>query len=159
MGWGGGGCGEGGSRQAYCLSDQNFSPVLPCSNGECLKIVRLENGSLSEIVSCFLETMAGKGVPAGSVIILFSAAHLQMRGVAGYMADLATELSRLNNAFRGGIVSLPGIPVLLGGFKDKTAVRAIMEAGRWLSHSGSFHLQETMKMVMSGVTEMGQGGV
>jgi hypothetical protein len=34
-----------------------------------------------------------------------------------------------------------------------------MEAGRWLSHSGSFHLQETMKMVMSCVTEMGKGGV
>ena len=74
---------------------------------ECLKIVRLENGSLSEIVSCFLETMAGKGVPAGSVIILFSAAHLQMRGVAGYMADLATELSRLNNAFQGGDCESP----------------------------------------------------
>ncbi len=74
--------------------------------------------------------MAGKGVPAGSVIILFSAAHLQMRGVAGYMADLATELARLNGAFRGGIVSLPGIPVLLGGCKDRTAIRAIMVSGR-----------------------------
>jgi hypothetical protein len=82
-----------------------------------------------------------------------------MRGVAGYMADLATELARLNNAFRGGIVSLPGIPVFLGGCKDRTAVHAIMEAGRWLSHCGSFHLQENMKMVMSGVAEMGQGGV
>jgi hypothetical protein len=82
-----------------------------------------------------------------------------MRGIAGYMADLATELARLNNAFRGGIVSLPGIPILLGGCRDRTAIRAITEAGRWFTHSGSFHLQETMKMVMSGIAEMGEGGV
>ncbi len=79
-------------------------PILPCSTGECLKILRLENGSLSEIVSCFLETMAGKGMPAGSVITLYSVAHLQMRGVAGYMADIATELARLNGASGGGLL-------------------------------------------------------
>jgi hypothetical protein len=85
--------------------------------------------------------------------------HLQMRGMAGYMADLATELARLNNALRGGLSVSRESWSLLGGCKDRMAVCAIMEAGRWLSHFGSFHLQETIKMVMSGLVEMGQGGV
>jgi hypothetical protein len=97
------------------LSDQNFSPALPCSQGECLKIIRIENGSLSEIVTCFLDLMKGKEIPAGSVALIFSAAHLQMRGVAGYMADMGVEVARINSTFRGGVVTLPGIPILLGG--------------------------------------------
>jgi hypothetical protein len=84
------------------LSDQNFSPALPCNTGECLKIVRVENGSLSEIVNCFLELTRGKEIQAGSVIVLFSTAHLQLRGVAGYMADLSNELGRLASIYGGG---------------------------------------------------------
>ena len=106
---GGGGC----TRYTYILSDQNFPPCLPCSNGECLKIVRVENGSLSEIASCFLEIMRGNGVPAGSVILLSSVSHLQMRGVAGYMADLGAELARVGNSFRGGWCLCLGFPFSL----------------------------------------------
>jgi hypothetical protein len=149
----------GGTRFTYVLSDQNFPPVLPCSSGECLKIVRVENGLLSEIVSCFLEIMRGKGVPAGSVILLTSVSHMQMRGVAGYMADLGAELTRVGNSFRGGgVVAMPGVPILIGGCEDKTTVRALIEAGRWLSHSGSQHLQESMKVLATEIVANGKGG-
>ncbi len=76
--------------------------MLPCNTGECLKIIRLENGSLAELVTCFLELTRGKSIQAGSVIMLFSTAHLQMRGVAGYMADLCGELNRIHSVFKGG---------------------------------------------------------
>jgi hypothetical protein len=100
---GGGSGGRGGGiRQTYILSDQNFPPAIPCTDGECLKIIRVENGSLSEIVSCFLDLMRGRGVPAGSVILLSSASHLQMMGVAGYMVDLGREFERLGSTFGGG---------------------------------------------------------
>jgi hypothetical protein len=68
--------GGGEERQTFILSDQNFPGVLPCSSGECLKIVRVENGSLNEIVTCFLEVTRGEGLPTGSAILLFSASHL-----------------------------------------------------------------------------------
>jgi hypothetical protein len=129
------------------LSDQNFSPALPCSQGECLKIIRIENGSLSEIVTCFLDLMKGKEIPAGSMALIFSAAHLQMRGVAGYMVDMGVEVARINSTFRGKVVTLPGIPILLGGCGDGTVLRSILEAGRWLVHSGTQHLQETQKLL------------
>ncbi len=92
----------GGVRQTFVLSDQNFSPALPCTEGECLKIIRVEIGSLAEIVTCFLDVMKGKGIPTGSVALLCSVAHLQMRGVAGYMSDLGVEIERIGSVFRGG---------------------------------------------------------
>jgi hypothetical protein len=94
--------------------------------------------------------MRGKGVPAGSVILLTSVSHMQMRGVAGYMADLEAELARVGNSFRGG----GG-----GGCEDKTTVRALIEAGRWLSHSGSQHLQESMKVLSTEIVANGKGGI
>jgi len=150
--------GGGGIRHTYVLSDQNFSPALPCNQGECLKIIRVENGTISEIVTCFLDLMKGKGLPVGSVALIFSASHLQMRGVAGYMKDMEGEVGRINAAFRGGVVCLPGVPILLGGCEDGTAIRSILEAGRWLVHSGTQHLQETQKLLVQEIWANAKGG-
>jgi hypothetical protein len=137
---GGGGAVE---RQIFCLSDQNFSPSLPCSNGECLKIMRVEDASLKEIVTGFLDLTRGKEIPTGSVILLFSASHLMLRGVAGYMADFMEEVGRINAVFRGGLICSHGIPILSSGIKDSTLARAILELGEWLKISGELFPQKS----------------
>jgi hypothetical protein len=109
-------------------------------------------------VTCFLDVMKGKEIPTGSVALLCSVAHLQMRGVAGYMTDLGVEIDRIGSVFRGGVICLPGIPILIGGCGDGTAVRSILEAGRWLAHSGSQHLQDTQKLLSEEIASHGQGG-
>ena len=48
------------------------------------------------------------------------------------MKDMEGEVGRIHAAFRGGVVCLPGVPILLGGCEDGTAIRSILEAGRWL---------------------------
>jgi hypothetical protein len=53
---------------------------------------------------------------------------------------------------------MPGIPILIGGCEDKTTVRALIEAGRWLTHTGSPHLQESMKLLASEIVANGKGG-
>ncbi len=42
--------GEGGNCQCFILSDQNFPGCVPVTAGECLKIIRIENGMLGELV-------------------------------------------------------------------------------------------------------------
>jgi hypothetical protein len=42
------------ARQVFVLSDQNFPSVLPFSMGECLKIIRVEDGGLGELVNVWL---------------------------------------------------------------------------------------------------------
>jgi hypothetical protein len=53
---------------------------------------------------------------------------------------------------------MPGVPILIGGCEDKTTVRALIEAGRWLSHSGSQQLQESMKLLSTEIVANGKGG-
>ncbi|MFO0006474.1 MAG: hypothetical protein ACK559_35675, partial [bacterium] len=61
------------------LSDQNFPGCVPVESGECLKIIRIENGMLDELVNVFLDLFKGKELPAGSAVVMFSATHLMMR--------------------------------------------------------------------------------
>ncbi len=46
--------------------------VLVGGEGECLKIVQVENGSLTELVEVFLGLTRGFDVPAGAVVMLSS---------------------------------------------------------------------------------------
>jgi uncharacterized membrane protein YgcG len=153
-----GGEGEGGERQVFVLSDQNFPASLPCEKGSCLKIIRIENGTLNELVSCLLDLTRGRGIPTGSVILLCSASHLQMRGVGGYMDDLRNENERLMAISRGGVICLSGIPVLSGGCSDSTAIRAVLELGNWLKLSGEQFLRGTWAKVQNEIHAHGKGG-
>ncbi len=57
----------------FVLVDQNFPPlVLVGGEGECLKIIQAENGSLTELVEVFLGLTRGFDVPAGAVVLLSS---------------------------------------------------------------------------------------
>ncbi len=151
--------GEGGERQVFILSDQNFPATLPCEKGNCLKIIRIENGMLNELVSCLLDLTRGRGFPTGSVILLCSASHLQMRGVGGYMADLRNENERLMAISRGGgVICLSGVPVLSGGCSDSTAIRAVLEVGNWLRLSGEQFLKGTWAKVQNEIHAHVKGG-
>ena len=46
----------------FVLTDQNFPPSLPTATGRCMAIVRVENGSLAEIASIFLDAVDGCAV-------------------------------------------------------------------------------------------------
>jgi hypothetical protein len=49
---------------AFVIFDQNFAPSLPVMNtGRCLKIIRLEDNTLHELVITFLEATRGSTIP------------------------------------------------------------------------------------------------
>jgi hypothetical protein len=75
------------------------------------------------------------------------------------MVDLGREFERLGSTFGGGFIGIPGVPILLGGCDDSSAVRSILEAGIWLANSGMQHLQESLKMVATEIKANGKGGV
>jgi hypothetical protein len=123
-----------------------------------MKILRLENASLSELVGIFLEITRG-GIPTGSVVLISSLAHLQMRGLGGYVFDLAAEMDRLNKRFQRGVVVFPGVPIMMGGTKDQSAVRAVIELGRWFTHSGTQFLKKTWDLITDDLIMESEGGV
>ncbi len=82
-----------------------------------------------------------------------------MRGVGGYMFDMAEEIGRLKGIFRGGVECMPGVPVMLGGCEDYSLIRSIIEAGRWLEYSGSQFPRKTWEIMLSDLFASGRGDV
>jgi len=125
-------------RSVFVLSDQSFPAVLPSTTGkDCLKIVRVENGSLWDLVNTFLDVTRGHSVPKGSLLVLASAVHLADVGTACYISDLQKAMGKLSSVFRGGVVVLPGISICLSGTDDPSLIRSLAELYTWLSSGQS----------------------
>jgi hypothetical protein len=122
------------SPPVFVLSDQNFPPMIPVGGeGECVKIIQVENGSLSDLLEVFLGLTRGFDLPAGAVILLSSPSHAAAVGTVEYAADFVWSSGQVRNAFMGGITVLHGIPFLLGGTSNTAAIRAIAEIEHWVS--------------------------
>ena len=100
------------AASCFILSDQNFPAMLPSTGqGECLKIIRIEDGSPEELASFFLETIKGFTIAAGSVCLISSASHLNWVGVADYIDNLTKAKRRISNCYGDGIIVAHGIPI------------------------------------------------
>jgi len=57
----------------FAIADQNFSANLPAKDGkDCIRVLRVEDGSLREITGEFVSLIGKKKIPAGSVVLLGS---------------------------------------------------------------------------------------
>jgi hypothetical protein len=121
--------------QAFVLADQNFLPAVPVGEdgGDCLKIFRLENCTLSDLVGAFLDATRGYSLPAGSVVVLTSACHLAAVGTAAYVSDFVAARLRLLAAFSGSIEVIHGVPVLSSGCTDRALIRGFRDTSQWLT--------------------------
>jgi hypothetical protein len=69
----------------FVLTDQNFPPMIPAGgegDGECLKVIQIEHGSLAELVNVFLEITKGFSIPAGTIVVMASASSMAVYGTA-----------------------------------------------------------------------------
>ncbi len=80
------------------LCDQNFPAVLPSASGKCVAIMRVEHGTLKDLVE-LIEKVAPPRVPAGTIFLLGSLTHLQREGLQSYSASEVKFGHRLGNSF------------------------------------------------------------
>jgi hypothetical protein len=117
----------------FILSDQNFPPMAPAGGeGECLKVIQVENGTLHDLVEVFLGLSRGFDMPAGAVVLISSASHVAAVGAAEYAADFVRASGLLRGAYTGSVTVLHGIPFLIGGTCNTAAIRAIAEVELWI---------------------------
>jgi hypothetical protein len=110
------GDGEGGGRHLFILADQNFPPTIHCKEGKnCPKVIRVENGTIEELLQVFFKMLAGRSVPPGSVVLCGSSAHLADVGISAYANDFVQASRRVFGRFGGEVVFAHGIFVFLGG--------------------------------------------
>jgi hypothetical protein len=128
--------GKNGAR-IWVITDQNFSPCLPNSNGMgCMKIVRIEYGCLPHMVSKFL-LKNSQGVGGRDMILLGSATQLLREGVAGYVESFLDAEDRLAAGSRKDCLILPAPFVLLGGCNEQSLIKNIFDFHAWVRISGA----------------------
>jgi len=117
------------------LADQWFPAALPAAAGHsCPAILRVEDGTLGDMVSTFTKTVGKVKIPVGSVIVVGSLSHLARVGAAAYAADLQQVLTSLEEQYGNRIRVVHGIPILAEEFTDMVAIRALLDILDWLEN-------------------------
>ncbi len=97
------------------LTDQNFPSMVQVGGGEegeCLKIIQVENGSLTYLVEAFLSVTSGFNMSAATVVPLSSPSYAAATGTAEYAAEFDWSSGQLRNVFMGGSHSTALNPLL-----------------------------------------------
>jgi len=148
--------GSDGTEQAppcFVQSDQNFPPLVPAEGeGDCLKIIQIENASLSDLSKAFLGVVEGFTMPSGTVVVICSVSHLAAVGTAVYAEDLVRAFRTLRGAYGTGISVMPGFPILISGLNNKNTIRELLEVNHWynlICKSGTKEIPETRTLCYS----------
>jgi hypothetical protein len=97
------------------LTDQSYPPVIQSgSNQKCMKVMRLEHGSLMELAEGLVTVLRGRYLEAVSAILLFSVTNLATSGTAGYISDWMERKELLKKKVGGGACLQRPTPTLPG---------------------------------------------
>jgi hypothetical protein len=124
--------------------------------------MRLDSGTIEELIDLFLKMSKNVTVPEGTVILVGSVSLLARVGVHGYSSACINAKRRLTGAIKG-VVVVPFIPPPMGGCNDTEVIRSVIDTSIWLGSIPGYALSETSKglvdMVMDDIAvEVGRGG-
>jgi hypothetical protein len=154
--------GEAGESpiQAIILADQSFPAVLPVeTGGQCFKIFRTENGSISGMVEKLLKDMGNRRTPPGSVVLIGSISHLADVGLSAYIEDLIEAERRIKTSLSRDVKVGPLPPTTLTGVAVPSVVRELFELMTWAVdyYPADVALEDTMKLAATIIRENGEG--
>jgi hypothetical protein len=98
-----------GGRCVIVLADQNFPAVLPSAENRCIAIIRLESGSLDELIDLFLKISRPVTVPEGTVVLFGSLTTLSKVGLQSFGSACINGSRRISGAIKGSVPT-PFVP-------------------------------------------------
>jgi len=124
--------GRNGQPTVVVASDQHFPANLPADGeGECIRILWVENGSLAEIAKELTAAAPPDGMVPGSVVMLGATAQLAVVSVEFYAAEWKKARNFLK-ADLGDIVVLPLFPISASEIKDQRIIRGLIDLAAWM---------------------------
>jgi hypothetical protein len=119
-------------RAVFILADHAIPASWETYNGQaCIKIMRIELGSLIELTETFVTKMRGTRLAAGSLILMFSATSLAHAGLAAYCQYLVMAIEVIKRGV-GAHVMTAALPLFFaGGCDSGPAIRAAVVVGMW----------------------------
>ena len=150
-----------GRPVAIVVADQNFPAVVPAAGGDCLLVVRVEDGTLAELESVFLDRLRAflkphGSLPPGSVVLIGSLSHLRACGLQDYADSLVKTYVSLVSKVGPGVDVIPLVAVPLHGLESGAIVRSLMDLDSWLlavQGGGRTVLPKTRETFWSSITE------
>jgi hypothetical protein len=125
-------------KEVIVLADQAYPPILPChGKQQCIKIIRVENGSIQSLTSEFLNLGRGYTLGTGSVVLIFSASHMAMAGTAGYVEDLLSASAQIRSVLGQHIKVAPAPHLFIAGCKNTEVIRICAEVSAWIDEAYS----------------------
>jgi hypothetical protein len=98
--------------------------------GECIRILRVENGSVTELADELLMIAPAGGLPSGSIILFGSLSQLEVDSVEKYAADWVRNRNWIKSRL-GDVIVVPAIPLSATGVDDKVVVRSMIDLAAW----------------------------
>ena len=127
--------GREGGPVVIVAADQTFPACLPSGSGgkECVRVIRVEDGSLLEIAHALADAIKGHKLISGTIILLGSLSYLANVGTAQYITDWVRSRWWLKERFGSDTLVMPLAPVPVGGLCGCSTVRALVETLTWFS--------------------------
>ena len=102
------------------------------------RIVRVEDGSLQEVIHALADAIGTRKLGNGTVVALGSISHLADVGSAQYITDWVRSRNWLKVRLGEHIVVIPLIPILPNGWDGhcQGTVRALLEVMHWFMSLG-----------------------
>jgi hypothetical protein len=120
-----------GGPIALSLSDQHFPPNIPADDaGECIRVLRVEDGSVTELADELLRIVPPGGLPGGSIILFGSLSQLAVDSVEKYAADWARNRNWIKDRM-GEVIIVPFLPLSAMGVEDRVVVRSLIDLAAW----------------------------
>ena len=121
-------------REVIVLGDQAMPPLLPSSSEQnCVRLIRIEFGSIPDLVKILLELLEGRKLSPGSIILIFSASHISNVGLAAYIEDMVEAVVTLKSALGRDILVSTAPPLLLCGTEREEVIRDIFDLFEWVN--------------------------
>ena len=141
--------GRDGRPVVFAAADQSFPACVPATDaGECIRVVRVEDGSLQEIIHALADAIGNSKLDPGTVVALGSISHLAEVGSAQYLTDWVRSRHWLKSRFGETLIVCPLIPVLCGGWEGRSTVRALLEVLHWF-----LSVSDTEAVLMRGLMQ------
>ncbi len=154
---------ETGEPVVLIVTDQNFPAVLySADEGQCIGIVRLEDGSIRDIGFLVGDMLDGLTLPRGSTILVGSVSDLGRQGLVGYSEELTRTIRIAKDKLGGHVQVVACPPILLGGINSYRLLRNVVEAEYWAEHmigGGGILLRKTRELVKQNIANLGIGKV
>ena len=123
---------SGQNVPAFIVTDQCF-PALSAPEGEggCMAIVRMEDATLRELADLLVETVKGRRLPRGTIVVISAGGHLARVGVAAYAWDLLEAIKILKTNLPPASFVAHGPMVFNRGVGDMATIRAVSDICMW----------------------------